>query len=136
MGLMDSGGGAGEDYLPFEQQVALAEDEVEGELVSGFWLHQITYSRRPGHRRKHRWDCTCGEGSSERTSAKAQRRVAVHLFFSKKDYPHCWGEDARLALAARVVEHDPRCVSQSGNPWDESYCDCPLLGLVDEGIVR
>ena len=135
MGFLDSDAGAGEDYLPWDEQLFL--DEEEGvTVIDGFWLHQITYTRNRDRRRQHVWECLCGDGGSERTSAAAQRRVAVHLFFSKKDYPHCWGEDARLALAARVVEHDPRCISQSGDPWDEPYCDCPLLGLVDEGIVR
>lgn len=66
-------------------------------------LHEITYSRRRGHRTKHRWDCSCGEGGQQRSSVKAQRQVALHLWWTNGDYDPFGGDSIRIAIVTHKL---------------------------------
>ena len=70
-------------------------------------LHAITYSRRRGHRTKHRWDCSCGDGGQERTGIKAQLRVAFHLWWTNRDHDPFGGDDARMAIMRHKLSGKP-----------------------------
>lgn len=67
--------------------------------MSAAWdAHRITYFRRRGSRyRKHGWRCSCGVWGRARSSAKAQRTVALHLWLTGLDFDPFGGDDAREA---------------------------------------